>query len=206
MNNSNIIKSVYDKDSNGVPSKYKLQKEEISTKSKVKKPFSFSNNVIRTTNNIDMRNIKRKRTNDDDSDDNDYYYNNNKNNTKSLYQPHKPLIQKRIKPITLVDCINSFLKKEKLSSDNCWYCNKCKKHVQAEKKFDLWKLPEILILHIKRFSTQLTTFFSNVSLHREKDTRLVKFPIELDLSEFVIGGGKDCKYELFAVSVYILNK
>lgn len=92
---------------------------------------------------------------------------------------------------------------EVLSQENTWYCSKCKRHVQAKKKFDLWKLPEILILHIKRFSTKLTTFFSNVAVNRDKDTRLVKFPLELDLSEYVIGPDKNCRYELFAVSVYI---
>ena len=35
------------------------------------------------------------------------------------------------------------------------YCPECKDFVQASKKFDLWKLPDILvihIIHIKRFS------------------------------------------------------
>ena len=34
----------------------------------------------------------------------------------------------------------------------CRYCPECKELVQASKKFDLWKLPEILVIHLKRFS------------------------------------------------------
>lgn len=32
------------------------------------------------------------------------------------------------------------------------YCPRCKKHQQATKKFDLWSLPEMLVIHLKRFS------------------------------------------------------
>ncbi|EAY75361.1 hypothetical protein OsI_03257 [Oryza sativa Indica Group] len=49
-----------------------------------------------------------------------------------------------------------------------WYCPCCKKHQQAMKKLDLWRLPEVLVIHLKRFSyTQFTrnkleTIFFNV--------------------------------------------
>ncbi|BAT07594.1 Os09g0343900 [Oryza sativa Japonica Group] len=48
------------------------------------------------------------------------------------------------------------------------YCPCCKKHQQAMKKLDLWRLPEVLVIHLKRFSyTQFTrnkleTIFFNV--------------------------------------------
>ena len=32
------------------------------------------------------------------------------------------------------------------------YCPNCKKHQQATKKFDLWTLPKVLVIHLKRFS------------------------------------------------------
>lgn len=32
------------------------------------------------------------------------------------------------------------------------YCPSCEKHQQATKKFDLWNLPKILVVHLKRFS------------------------------------------------------
>ncbi len=32
------------------------------------------------------------------------------------------------------------------------YCPRCKAHVCADKKLDLWSLPEVLVVHLKRFS------------------------------------------------------
>ena len=34
----------------------------------------------------------------------------------------------------------------------CRYCPQCKDMKQATKKFDLWKLPEVLVIHLKRFT------------------------------------------------------
>ena len=35
---------------------------------------------------------------------------------------------------------------EQLDKDNEWYCSKCKEHVQATKKLDIWSLPEVRVL------------------------------------------------------------
>lgn len=45
------------------------------------------------------------------------------------------------------------------------YCPSCKKHQQATKKFDLWSLPKILVVHLKRFSyNRLVSWCLNVSV------------------------------------------
>ena len=73
----------------------------------------------------------------------------------------------------------SFVQKERLDSAEAWYCPKCKEHVQATKKLDLWSAPEILILHLKRF--QYTT------QSRRKIDAPVAFPLaKLDLSPYLI--------------------
>ena len=56
------------------------------------------------------------------------------------------------RPVTLDDCVDAFLQPEKLDEADSWYCTSCKAHVQAEKKLDLWRLPEVLVVHLKRFS------------------------------------------------------
>ena len=56
------------------------------------------------------------------------------------------------KNITLYNCLDLFTVKEQLGRDDAWYCPNCKEFVQATKKFDLWKLPCILVIHLKRFS------------------------------------------------------
>ena len=45
-----------------------------------------------------------------------------------------------------------FAQEEKLGEEDAWYCPQCKDFVQAFKKFDVWKLPDILVIHLKRFS------------------------------------------------------
>uniref|UniRef100_A0A453BM34 USP domain-containing protein n=1 Tax=Aegilops tauschii subsp. strangulata TaxID=200361 RepID=A0A453BM34_AEGTS len=46
-------------------------------------------------------------------------------------------------------CLEAFLKEEPLGPEDMWYCPCCKKHQQAMKKLDLWRLPEVLVIHLK---------------------------------------------------------
>lgn len=80
--------------------------------------------------------------------------------------------------MTLEECMTEFTKEEKLGEDDLWYCPQCKKHQQATKKFDLWKAPDILVVHLKRFS--------NSRALRDKIDTLVEFPVEgLDIGDLV---------------------
>ncbi|KAJ3441808.1 hypothetical protein M0812_13824 [Anaeramoeba flamelloides] len=85
--------------------------------------------------------------------------------------------KQQFETITLENCLNAFLKEEKLSTENMWYCPKCRKHVQAIKKIEFWKLPNILIIHLKRFEDNGYT--------RKKITSLVDFPLYLDMSGLI---------------------
>ncbi|KAG1362698.1 Ubiquitin carboxyl-terminal hydrolase 10 [Cocos nucifera] len=102
----------------------------------------------------------------------------------------------RQEAVTLFSCLETFLKEEPLGPDDMWYCPSCKEHRQATKKLDLWRLPEILVVHLKRFS--YSRFLKN-----KLDT-FVNFPVHnLDLSKYV-----KCRavvphsyvYELYAIS------
>lgn len=52
---------------------------------------------------------------------------------------------------TLGDAIDAFLAGETLTGAEQWHCERCKKKVDAKKKIDIWKVPQILVLHLKRF-------------------------------------------------------
>ncbi|GMS82451.1 hypothetical protein PENTCL1PPCAC_4626, partial [Pristionchus entomophagus] len=52
---------------------------------------------------------------------------------------------------TLSECIELFIKEERLSEQDSWYCPQCKDHVRATKKLDIWRLPPVLVVHLKRF-------------------------------------------------------
>ncbi|KAG5645703.1 hypothetical protein DXG03_005398 [Asterophora parasitica] len=90
----------------------------------------------------------------------------------------KAASDKKNKGISLQDCLDEFTKEEKLGEDDLWYCPQCKKHQQATKKFDLWKAPDVLVVHLKRFSNSRTL--------RDKIDTFIDFPVEgLDLSSMV---------------------
>lgn len=96
--------------------------------------------------------------------------------------------------ITLEDCLNEFGKSETLSEQNAWYCPRCKDHRRADKMFELWKAPDILVMHLKRFSSNRN--------FRDKLEVKVEYPTEgLDLSEMVRDqqDGKSLIYDLIAV-------
>jgi len=43
-----------------------------------------------------------------------------------------------------------FLKEEVL--DDLFKCEKCNKRTKSTKKFVIWRLPKILVIHLKRFA------------------------------------------------------
>ncbi|KAG8687461.1 CSN-associated deubiquitinating enzyme Ubp12 [Ceratobasidium sp. 423] len=98
--------------------------------------------------------------------------------------------------IDLEDCLDEFTKEEQLGEDDLWYCPRCKKHQQATKKFELWSVPDILVVHLKRFS--------NARAMRDKIDALVEFPITgLDLNDRVGESEEECVYDLFAVDEHM---
>ena len=96
--------------------------------------------------------------------------------------------------ITLKKCFELFTKEEDLSEGDEWYCPKCKKHVLAKKKMELFYLPKILIICFKRFT--------KYSYYWERNNEIIYFPIEnLNMEEFVVGPDKGHSiYDLFGVS------
>ena len=95
--------------------------------------------------------------------------------------------------ITLEECFAETSKSEVLSEDNAWYCNRCKELRRATKTLEIWTAPDILVIHLKRFSAHRT--------FRDKVDAFVDCPIEgLDLSSKVgLPEDKSLVYDLFAV-------
>lgn len=96
--------------------------------------------------------------------------------------------------LDLLDCFKLFIKEELLGTRDRWFCPRCTTEQPSKKKFDLWSLPDILVVHLKRFR----------SVYRlDKIEKLVRFPVEgLDLTELVAGPTADESYiyNLCAVS------
>jgi len=100
---------------------------------------------------------------------------------------------RRKKGFSLDDCLDEFGKSEILSENDAWYCPRCKEHRRASKTFELWKAPDILVIHFKRFSANRG--------FRDKLDLLVDFPVEgLDLTQRVaMHEDKGLIYDLIAV-------
>ncbi|XP_075040021.1 ubiquitin carboxyl-terminal hydrolase 4 isoform X2 [Mixophyes fleayi] len=112
------------------------------------------------------------------------------------YDKHESMMQPQKKKMTVAlrDCIQLFTKTEVLGEHDPWYCPNCRKHQRATKKFDLWSLPKVLVVHLKRFSYN--------RYWRDKLDAVVEFPIRnLNMSEFVCDPTADpYVYDLVAVS------
>ncbi|KAE8611761.1 hypothetical protein XENTR_v10012591 [Xenopus tropicalis] len=112
------------------------------------------------------------------------------------FDKHESMTQPQKKKVTVAlrECIQLFTKTETLGEHDPWYCPHCKKHQRATKKFDLWSLPKILVVHLKRFSYN--------RFWRDKLDAVVEFPIrDLNMSDFVCDPqAGPYVYDLVAVS------
>uniref|UniRef100_A0A672PZ87 ubiquitinyl hydrolase 1 n=1 Tax=Sinocyclocheilus grahami TaxID=75366 RepID=A0A672PZ87_SINGR len=124
------------------------------------------------------------------------YYNENE---AEKYIKHQSMdVPHQQTTVQLQECIELFTTVETLEEENPWYCPTCKKHQLATKILDLWSLPEVLIIHLKRFS------YTKYS--REKLDTIVEFPLrDLDFSGFLLkktvnSTEPPCRYDLIAVS------
>lgn len=104
--------------------------------------------------------------------------------------------------VSIYDCLNYFAMEETLTGNDKWYCSRCKDHVTAQKKMEVYKAPDYLIIHLKRFSHQRNTMFGS-----RKINDFINFPVNgLDMAPYILnkesgdGQAQNCMYDLYAVS------
>lgn len=74
-------------------------------------------------------------------------------------------------------CLDEFCKVQQLSINDNWRCPRCKEFREGKQNLDLWRLPDLLTFHIKRFNCS--------ARWREKISTKVNFPLTgLDMSEW----------------------
>ncbi|CAD8100700.1 unnamed protein product [Paramecium sonneborni] len=90
----------------------------------------------------------------------------------------------------LLQWISEYLKEEELDEGNQWFCSGCKSFQKSKKEIKLWMLPNILVIHLKRFKFTLS--------QRCKLRYLINFPIyNLDLSSY--SEQEQATYDLYGV-------
>lgn len=89
-------------------------------------------------------------------------------------------------------CVAKFSQPEVLGEYDLWYCSKCRDLRQARKQMQLWRVPDVIMIHLKRFSEGTA----------RKVTDQVTFPLSgWDIGKH-LGGNASAKgpvYDLFAV-------
>lgn len=94
------------------------------------------------------------------------------------------------------NAIDAFTKLENLTQGNEWKCDGCKNKVKATKQMTIQEVPNVLVLHLKRFS------FGNMF---GKITKHITFPASLNVPYDYNGSSKNAKqakYELTGVIVH----
>tara|TARA_B000000609_G_C24165240_1_gene346450 strand:- start:709 stop:1773 length:1065 start_codon:yes stop_codon:yes gene_type:complete len=109
-----------------------------------------------------------------------------------------PIPQKKENEITIIDCLEEYMKAEKLEGDNAWYNEKTKKKEDVNKGLVFFSFPDVLVICFKRFN------YINYTTQR-KDNTLIKFPLyDLDLSNYCKGyNSKDYIYNLYGICNHV---
>ena len=104
--------------------------------------------------------------------------------------------------LSLQDCLRTFTAEERLEGEEAFSCEVCKEKTLATKRLTLHRLPDNLVLHVKRFRHR--------DAHADKLTTNVAFPLKaLDLGAHC---SSECpqppeqrSYDLYAVSNHTGN-
>lgn len=105
-------------------------------------------------------------------------------------------------PVSLTDCLSSFVQVEELADTERYFCSSCKCKQKSTKQFWIRRLPNVLCLHLKRFRWH--------NYFRTKVDTGISFPLRaLDMSRFVLANvpdtrrsGLGSRYDLAAVIVH----
>lgn len=81
----------------------------------------------------------------------------------------------------ITESLQSFIQGEMLEGDNAYLCEKCDKKVPTLKRVCIKKLPNVLILVLKRFE------FNYDTMQKVKVNDYCEFPTKLDMSQYTQG-------------------
>ncbi|ORY81514.1 hypothetical protein BCR37DRAFT_380414 [Protomyces lactucae-debilis] len=97
--------------------------------------------------------------------------------------------------LSLTSCLDEFVKSESMDGEDSWHCAKCKTLRKATKRLAISKLPDVLLIHFKRFETK--------GPWRDKINVDISFPLKaLDMTDYLghLGGDQVSSiYDLFGI-------
>ena len=72
--------------------------------------------------------------------------------------------------VSLQNCLEAFCITEKIEEKDKWCCKKCNKYTRAFKKIELFYLPKLFVIQLKRFISKGASI--------EKDNTFIYYPIK----------------------------
>lgn len=95
------------------------------------------------------------------------------------------------------EALHKYTELERLTRDNRYNCHKCKSRVEATKRLTLFSSPPILVLHLKRFSSEYSHFGYTKKIHDH-----IHFPERMCLQDYMSDNSCAPGYSLHAVVVH----
>lgn len=115
--------------------------------------------------------------------------------TVNNYDPYTYLplsLNKADENDNIYDLLDTFTNNENMDNDNKWKCEKCKQETIIKRKINLWKLPKVLIIVLKRLENPIM-----------KNTKNIIYFTDLDLRDYCGNYSKDNSYyDLIGVSIH----
>ncbi len=89
-------------------------------------------------------------------------------------------------------CLNAYMKKFQLDSDNMWKCDKCSELVRPYKQTRLWKTSDVLFILLKRYN------------NHHKINKYLEYPLVLDCKDYNINycSNKKNQYSLQGMAIH----
>ncbi|KAN0023787.1 hypothetical protein ACTFIV_008174 [Dictyostelium citrinum] len=99
---------------------------------------------------------------------------------------------------SLTNCLSNFSSIEILSKNDKFFCDQCNSLQEAQKRMKIKKLPNTLIIHLKRFK-----YMENIQQYTKLNYRVV-FPFEIIIQNTTSNIDEpDKKFNLFAVVIHV---
>jgi ubiquitin C-terminal hydrolase len=119
--------------------------------------------------------------------------------SKFQTQHKKAIVQGRqLSNVTLEQClVNNICVVERMSPNSTWFCSHCQRNRQLTKENHILSLPQVLIIHLKRFDMESPP-------PRTKIETFVKYPLELNMTKFLstATSSEEYIYDLIGVSLH----
>ena len=103
--------------------------------------------------------------------------------------------------VNLEDCFENTFNTSQLDGENLYECDKCKLRGKSTRKMSLWRLPEVIIICLKRF----TANYVDGAVYLGKNNASVNIPLELDLNRWV-ELFCNTQYELQSIAHHVGNQ